>query len=841
MFNLAKTFGKLKTVLLASACLWSIPNVTYAESMETSIQEAIYLFEMKGEVAESIRILEDVAKNGTTEDKENAYFYLGKIQELAGNKTSSNFYYQQSLERTSETSKAYWLAERDAATSVQAEKLLRSPLPLKSSIQRTFSTNPTYLLLQDGSVKKIEDDKLVNVPTGLSGNASIVSINNKGIWYQNEEKDSLNFKPFLLANPSRTYAISNITSFLEYNEEAVALNDRYLTILGKKDSKIQIPEKYNGCHAEGFFKPAKEFILNCPDNAVHFIAADDGTETRTIAQFDVIQKILLNKNYLFLVSGNYLYGYLPKKSVSPLWKISVSNVESLFMFEKMIAILEASGTVALIDQGTGYGIAKIRSDATALHPLAQGTLGLFTGEGAITAVDTLLRPIWHFNFAKPIEQAPIYTNGNTYLYFGDKKLQAISPRYYGKKDLMSDILARKAAIYCEKEQWEDLQPVLDTLFRLEPGNAEGWFFKALFLEKNNGSERDRQKAWSEAVRLSVSNPQVTQLILNRYSKAIGARFVSLLPISPKTRYPQFFSGKRNLYSIDPAAERLLCINAENGEIKWSRNIGKLDNSPVIGNDDNTLVIASGYDLSILDLNRENQPTSIKLPGKAFEAKISENAIYVSTWNGFLLKILKQENKLAWSRKIFAVPFLMAKTGKSLHLCNLEGELVELDDGAGQTKEGTSNKLQSSISHIVGADSMYAIATTNNRLFIFNQKQKDKAPSQILMESPIASLEIIADQNEHKFVIGLADQSILLYSENGAPLWKFQGHNSIFTKPYIKDGEAWIDQGNEVVAISLKTGKPTRKFNTPGGAGSPFVMNGTLFSASPKRLLYGFSL
>ncbi len=184
---------------------------------------------------------------------------------------------------------------------------------------------------------------------------------------------------------------------------------------------------------------------------------------------------------------------------------------------------------------------------------------------------------------------------------------------------------------------------------------------------------------------------------------------------------------------------------------------------------------------------------------------------------------------------------MAKTGKSLHLCNLEGELVELDDGAGQTKEGTSNKLQSSISHIVGADSMYAIATTNNRLFIFNQKQKDKAPSQILMESPIASLEIIADQNEHKFVIGLADQSILLYSENGAPLWKFQGHNSIFTKPYIKDGEAWIDQGNEVVAISLKTGKPTRKFNTPGGAGSPFVMNGTLFSASPKRLLYGFSL
>ena len=90
-------------------------------------------------------------------------------------------------------------------------------------------------------------------------------------------------------------------------------------------------------------------------------------------------------------------------------------------------------------------------------------------------------------------------------------------------------------------------------------------------------------------------------------------------------------------------------------------------------------------------------------------------------------------------------------------------------------------------------------------------------------------------------MGLADQSFLLYSSSGTPLWKYQGRNSIFGKPYIEGNLAWIDQGNEVIAISLKDGSVVHKFNTPGGAGTPFVMNRTLYSASSKRLLYGFSL
>ncbi len=827
-----------RTLRAALSLVWFFGVFANAEKMESSIQEALYLFEMKGETSEAIKILENAAMQGDEDDKEQAYFYLGKIQELSDNKTSANFYYEQSLARTNEVAKAYWLSERESATSSKPEALLRAPIQLKNSIQRTFGKNPTYLLLNDGTICKIKDDRIENIATAPE-NKQIFNIDRQGIWYQPADQDSLVFKAFYTSTSTKSFPITNITHFLIDGNKAVVQTEKQLFILNNKRIVAQVEDKYSGCVPEGFFAPTNEFILNCTDNALHFISSEDGMTKKSIAQFDVIKKVLIDKNMLYLVSGNYLYAYYPKQRVAPVWKISASNIESIFPFERELALLEASGRISLIDKKSGLTRKTIRSDASSIYPLAKGTLGLFSAEGAITAVDTLLNPLWHFNFAKPVEQSPIFTNGNLYLYFGDRKLVSLSPHYYGKKVLLSEILARQAADITEHEEWEDLPPVLDSLFKLEPGNAEGWFFKALYLEQNKGNERDKQKAWSEAVRLSSSNPQATQLILNRYGKAIGAKFVTLLPISPKTRYPQFFSSKKYLYTIDPAADRLLCINAESGELRWAKYIGALDNSPVIENDENTLVIATGYNIAIYDLNKDGAPVTLQLPGKAFKMNITENAIYISTWNGFLLKILKPDNKLAWSRKIFSVPFLHSKSDKVIYACNLEGEMVSLDDEAGQTQENSTRKIPGQVSHLLSTDSITAVAS-GNKLYLFNQKKKD-APLQILMENAISSLQVIQDHNERKFLVGLSDQSILLYTEAGAPLWKYTGKNAIFPKPFVKDGFAWIDQGNEVIGISIKTGKKEQKFSTPGGAGTPFILNHTLFSASPKRLLYGFSL
>lgn len=840
MFSQVPQFLKFYCVRLLIVVLVCL-HYSFAGKMESSIQEAIYLFELKGEIPEAVKILEKVANQGDPEDKEEAYFYLGKIQELSGNNTSSNFYYKQSLSRTNEVEKSYWLAERNAATTKQPEAFLQTPITLKNRIQKVFGTGPTFCLFQDETIGKIDDQKITYIPTGISTPVKYLHVSPRGFWYQPELTDSLYFRTFYSSAPRYSYNIPQITSYSFQDNHSLLQGNSQLTLITKKGIQEIVTEKYSGCNIEGYFKSTNEYILNCPDNALHLLRADNLSEARIIAQYDVIQKTLIHKNYLFLVSNGYLYAYIPKKGTSAIWKVPANNVETLIPFNQDIAILEASGKVTLFDQASGFVHSAVLSNATSIAPLAQGTIGLFNDEGTITAVDTLLHPLWNFNFTHPTEIPPIRVDDDIYLYFGDRKLQPILSKFYGKRLLQSDLLVAHAAELFEDEQWDSLSKTLDTLFKLEPGNPEGWFFKAIALEKQNGNERDKQRAWSEAVRLSVSNPRITGLILNQYGKSIGTKSISLLPISPKTRYPQLFGNKKGLFTLDPSADRLLCINSETGEVKWSRDIGKLENSPVVSSDDKSLVVASGYKVKIFDLNKETSSINIQLPGKAFEAKINDHATYITTWNGNLLKISRHDNKLVWSKKIYSLPFFIIKNQNILFTCNLEGEFNAVDESSGQIIEGYNKRLQGTISHMVQADSIIAIATTNSKLFIFNPYHKDRQPFQILTEASIASLQAVADDNETRLLLGLADQSLLLYSKEGAPLWKFKGKNSIFTTPFVKDGEAWIDQGNEIISISMKNGKTLRHFSTPGGSGSPFIMNKTLYSASPKRILYGFPL
>lgn len=828
-------------VFLAAALVIVLSNICHAEKMSSTIQEAIYTFEMKGDNEKALQLLQKALDQGDKQDKETAFFYLGKIQELSGNNTSASFYYQQSLKNTSNTKKSYWLADRYAATNTSNEGLLKQTLSLESPLKKVFADNPTYLLLENNRLKKIVGNTIVPIVTNISAHEEILHVNNQGIWYQNESKDSLFFKNHSAQNSIRSYPIRDIIHIISLKENTLVQTKGSIILINKKGIKAQINERYMDCSIEGYYRTTNHFVLNCPDNSLHFLSAEDASESFSINEFDNIQKVLIDKQDIILLSGGSLYCYQPKNSAQPKWKVALKNAEQIIAFENRIVVLEASGWIHLLNKDDGKIVRlSLRSDADEMHPLARGTLGLFTSEGALTVVDTLLRPIWNFNFAKSIAAAPIYTDEDIFLTFDKRKLQGISALHYGKQPLLSEKVMKKAEFLVESTQWDKLPPVIDSLLTLEPGNAEAWLFRALLLEQNNGSEKDRQKAWTEAVRLSISNPQMTSFILSRYSKAIKAKFVSLLNISPKTKYPQFFGNKKALYTVDPAAERLLSINAETGELKHSKSISKMDNSPVMDSDENSLAVASGFSLFIHDLNKDIAPLSMQLPGKAFNILISGNAVYVSTWNGFLLKVSKNDGRMAWSRKIFSVPFIFNIDREQIHLASLEGEIIHIWEGSGQVKN-QGPRLQNGISQMVKADSALAIATNNNRLYLYNISSEEKEPIQILMESPIASMQSISYKEKPYLILGMADQSILLYSTNGAPIWKFQGKNSIFTNPVVHDGIAWIDQGNEVVGISLADGKIQKRYNTPGGAGTPFIINNTLYSASSKRLLYGFSL
>ena len=200
-----------------------------------------------------------------------------------------------------------------------------------------------------------------------------------------------------------------------------------------------------------------------------------------------------------------------------------------------------------------------------------------------------------------------------------------------------------------------------------------------------------------------------------------------------------------------------------------------------------------------DMNKDLFNKPLQLPGKAFNFTMTGDFIYASTWNGFLLKISRTTNNIVWSRKVYSMPFHVVKINRSLQLCNLDGELMRLNDDNGQTIDYSTNKVQVNITAMDGIDSTLVLVSSTNKLFLQNTKRKDFSPTQVLMENPIVSMQVFRDQNEDKIIISLSDQSILLYSSIGTPLWKFPGKKSIFSKPFIYDGKAWIDQGNEIIA------------------------------------------
>ncbi len=809
--------------------------------MASQLQEAIYLFEMKGEVDESIRLLEKIMRQGDADDKESAFFYLGKIYDLASNKAQANHFYSRSQAFTKNTSKAYWLAGRDAATSFSPERLLQKTIHLRSPIRRFFSGKNANILFENGHIAKIESGMVIEIASKLNETEILLHIDSNGMWYQNSTRDTLFYKPHNAPNQGISYNIKDIIQFTVANGNAIAITNKGFFVIDRKGALLKGNNDYTSCQLQSEQFINDNFIINCADNALHFISASTATETSTIAQYDIIQQTYVFKNYIYLISGNELFCYTLQNTKTPLWKIPVGNIESIQAFENNIVTLEASGKISLYDQATGEVLSNVRANASNIYPLAQGTLGLFSNEGSVITVDTLLRPLWGFNFAKAPLTTPIVKTRFIYIPFNNKKIYAIDAHYYGQRPLYSSKLASQAVHMAKRKYWDNINPILDTIIKNEPGNSEAHFLKALHMELKDAPERERQKAWAEAVRLSTGSPQIARIVLKYYSKVIGANFASQLNVSPKTVYPQLWGSKKNLYTVDPATEQLICINAENGKQRWSKYIGKIGNAPVIQSDENAIVISTGYQMNIYDMNKEAFNKPIQLPGKAFNFTMTNDYIYVSTWNGFLLKISRSGNSVIWSRKVYSMPFHVVKQNKTLQLCNLDGELIRLSDDNGFTIEKSTNKVQVNITAMEGIDSTLVLVSSTNKLFLQNTKRKDFSPTQVLMEYPIVSMQVFRDQNEDKIILSLSDQSILLYSNIGTPLWKYQGKKSIFSKPFIYDGKAWIDQGNELIAISIKTGKVVKSFNTPGGAGTPFILNRTLFSASPKRVLYGFPL
>ena len=113
------------------------------------------------------------------------------------------------------------------------------------------------------------------------------------MWFQNSTRDSLFYRPHNAPNQESSFEIKNISQFTAANNVAIAITDKGFTVIDRKGTTIKGDKDYTSCQLQNEQFINDNFIVNCPDNALHFISATSATESFIIAQYDIIQKTFL--------------------------------------------------------------------------------------------------------------------------------------------------------------------------------------------------------------------------------------------------------------------------------------------------------------------------------------------------------------------------------------------------------------------------------------------------------------------------------------------------------------------------------------------------------------------
>ena len=830
---------RLSTFLLYACALSSI---AFASRMDIELYEAVYQFELKGNFAEAQDMLSRISIEGDDEDKSKAFFLLGKIQEVSENPQTAAFYYRQALASPNNISEAYFLANRIAALDSSPERIVLSRKKFPAPIRKTFASFTPSILLVNNQIFSLHGENFVPLSLFIPADSKIFSITYQGIWYSSNRGNVLHFQPKDSKQPVHSYPFdSPIESVVPIaGLGAMVMTEKDFAFAGNEGIRFAIENRYRGCTPVGLYTPRSELVLNCQDNALHLLNAETGEESQTLSMIDPIHQVILTDNGIFASSSNAFWHFRPQTSQTYLWENSGNPIEDATFFGNSLAVLESGGSLKLLNPQTGVETSSATVDGETLFEIAKGALGIFSQEGALTVVDTNLQPLWQYHFGKPLIAKPLKSQGQVFLPFESNELMTISALHYGKKPILSQTFASKASAEMSAGNLKKALQFVDSATALEPGNPTASYLRAVYMEQIGADEKSRASAWANAVRNSYGNDKAAEGILAHFAKIIGAQYVHFLPLSPRTLYPNLFSASHNLFTVDPAAQTLLSLDPSTGGIRWSKKLGSLETSPVLSNDASHLAIASGFRIDIHDLSQNGKTHFSELPGKPFQIKFSNDAIFVSTWNGYFIKLLAPNYRIAWARKLFNLPFFFDISKTSIAVASIEGTLGFVNDMTGQNALSMTN-AGANISAMEMSDTLLAVATDQGEIRIYNQKT-NSLQSIYTANSNVLSLQWVHIGNSKYLLAGLSDQKICLYGLTSKdPLWTFAGENSIYTTPIVKGNSLYIDQKSYIARISLAKGTLEKRYPTPGGSGTPFILDNTLFCTSPKRLLYAFPL
>jgi len=817
--------------------------VSHVLALDSRIREAAYLFEFEGRVQSALQLLKEVQQSGSMEDRDAATFYLAKIADFQGD-TATAIHSLRSFISSNAASNEMtdWAASRLADLDPNPTQLVTGTMRLPAAIQERIPGRAPLIQLVNRTLWKPDGVHLTRLRVDLPKDFRPIEAGPTAVWgISNETNQIEEFS--LLENSVRSsiHLDSKILhSFHLENGEWFVQTHKSVQLFRNAKVVWTKDNKYPDCEPLAQVTSSQQILLNCPDNALHTLSLHDGQEGNSISLFDPIDTVLTSPDGIWVANNASIWFYRLNRNQQPIWQQNFHSVQSILLLENTLWILEGDGSLNILQANTGGLISRTRTEPGTLFPVGH-RVGLISRDGNLEILDPSGQLLWQYQAGQAPATLPMVGENALFLTVGNNQVFALDARYFGvpKSDLQvkEESLERLISL----ARWDSLRLLTDTLLRLEPGNALAWASRARYYSEFTNQADTALYFWSKAAQHSRHlSSTLQQQILKPYVRKLGATWIQFLPSSSQT-YPKLFGGGRDLFTIDAGNRSLVSMDPYTGQFRWRTSTQALDQGFVAENDGRYLAIASGFDVSIHDLSQQGRlVTTLSLPGKAFQIKFSRNALYLSTWNGFILRFQKKGFESSWSRKVFNTGSYLAPEDDILHVLSLDGDVQNLTAESGAS-HAHAQPFNASASDVQLADTSL-LAVSQEGVISCLGSQSLQPLWEISLETQVFSIQSTDVNGQRSILLGLSDQRLVMLSiKTGKEIWSYQGKGSVYIHPNIQGSQVLIDQGTSILSLELSTGKPITRINVPDGAGSIWANSSTLFTSSPQGLLFAFPL
>ena len=813
-------------------------------ALDLRLKQAEYLYELEGEKDAAINLLQKVTKSSNPNDVKRSYLGLAKIYDWSGQADSAQKYYEFFLQKPcKDPTTKQWVSNRLNLLQSQAPHFFLKSHNFSSPIT-SIAQNEKFvtILLNNGNLYSLDSVGLKKTPFMLKHSQQIVYANHKSFWVNNYENERilLEYDYHGKLTHNNIELDGKLLDKLELSNNRILISTAKSIYLLKNHRKVwQISNQYQGCTPISEAFSLKQVYFNCLDNAVRIVNLEDGLELETINLLNPVDSIFSTNNGLFISNNQGLLLKSPIEQPSATqWQKTFINIHSILAFDRdKLAVLESDGSLNLLNQKNGQLISRTMVEPGALFQ-NQGYLGLISWSGNLFLMDNQAKVFASYQSGYSPKQQPLINHQFICLQVSDKQIAVLSNQYYGKTHHHLQNSLDSMVNFHQQGKLSAAQSIADSLLQKEPGNKNAWVVKAN-VQGQMGSTDSALWAWSNAARFS--NHHIAgyskNLILREFAQAAQANWIQSLPSLQKS-YPKILSNSKHIFSLDAEGSNLVAIDPATGSYNWRSSLQKLETDYTLGHDENLLALSSHYNAAIYDLHDKGKHIgNLDLPGKAYKIHFTTKYIYISTWNGFLMKFDKKSLQALWSRKLFTAEALIDNFNDKIVALSTKGDMIHIDDNTGATLEEININLNS-ITLLHSNDSLLFVLNIDGTLNTFNNKLEK------IITHPFGQQVFSLQKTKHnnKVIVGLANQQIRLFDVYKKTfLWNFQGKNSIFVKPLLSDNQIFLDQGEKVIQLDLENGHLIKSWDLPGGCGSIWLHNDLLIVPSALGFLYQFTL